>query len=394
MAPLPEKITASPARVLVGATVAQAAVSFLNFGLPAIEPELRSAYGLSLPAYGAAVTVGALGAAVSLLFAGVLVDRIGSRPTMLAGTGLAVASLVAASLSDSSAVLVVTLFVAGVGTSVTPIAGLGAVFRVYAASRRAWALSVRQMAVPLGGTTAALVLPPLADGGGVDLVLLVSAALIGTTGFAFAAMADTGAARVRGARLAVGRVLRAPGIPRLLVVAALYILVLQSVLVYIVPTARAAGLSELAASAAYVVLNAAAAAGRIVWGRIADRGGGGRRVRTLVDIGWMTAIIGVLFAGALHVGTAAVIAGAVLYGFIGFGWNALVYVSAGERLPAQLAGQAVAIASTVVFAVGAIGTPAAGALAEAAGWDVLWLTTAGIAALGALVSASVPERRR
>ena len=37
-----------------------------------------------------------------------------------------------------------------------PIAGAGALFRVYPAARRGWALGIRQTAVPLGGTTAAL----------------------------------------------------------------------------------------------------------------------------------------------------------------------------------------------------------------------------------------------
>src|ERR1700704_4843901 len=64
------------------------------------------------------------------------------------------------------------LLVSGVGTAVVPVAGAGALFRVYPAARRGWALGVRQMSVPLGGTVAALVPPGLESAGGVRLPLL------------------------------------------------------------------------------------------------------------------------------------------------------------------------------------------------------------------------------
>ena len=72
--------------VLAAAAAAQAAVSFVSFGLPAIGPELRSAYGLSLPELGAILSASLFGSGFALLAAGIAVDRFGARRTMVAGT--------------------------------------------------------------------------------------------------------------------------------------------------------------------------------------------------------------------------------------------------------------------------------------------------------------------
>ena len=85
----------------------------------------------------------------------------------------------------------------------------------------------------------------------------------------------------------------------------------------------------------------------------------------------------------------------ILFSFGALGWNALVYVSAGEKAPPELAAQAVAIAATLVFVVSAISTPPMGALADAVGWDGFWLACAALARRGALRSrATLPRAPR
>ena len=379
--------------VLVWATVAQAAVAFVNFGLPSVGPALRDVYGLSLPAYGAAVTSTLLGAGASLIAWGFLVDRFGSRLSVLIGTSIAVASVVAAAATTSPAVLIAALFCSGLGTSVIPIAGAGALFKAYGAERRAWALGIRQMAVPLGGTAAAIALPGLEHATDVHAVLYLTASLIGATGIAFAFVANAGDAP--GGRLvgfALLRILRVRRMWTLFAISVLYIVALQSSLTYLVPSTRDAGLTALGAGIAYVVLNASAAVCRIFWGKIADRGGGRRRGRTLVEVGLVTAVGALAFAGSLHGGGLATILPAVaLFGFGAFGWNHLIYVSAGESVPPELAGQAVSVAATVVFGVSGILTAPVGALADAHGWDPVWLLMGGFGLLGALVSRRLKE---
>jgi MFS family permease len=224
----------------------------------------------------------------------------------------------------------------------------------------------------------------------VRLPLFVAAAAVGVSGAAFAAVAGGEPLQREETGRAFRRIIRVPGMGRLLVVASLYIVVLQAVLTYSVPAVRAAGLSAFAASATFFALNITAMAARLVWGRVADGAEGTRRSRTLVEIGLVACGGGVVFALALHSGAAvAVVAAAVLFGFGALGWNAIVYVSAGERASPELAGRSVALAATVVFLLSAASTPPLGALADRAGWDAFWLTCAALALAGAFVSASL-----
>jgi MFS family permease len=378
--------------VLTTATAAQVTVSFVNFGLPAIGPQLRDEFGLGLAGLGMVLTAGFLGSGLSLVGAGIAVDRLGSRTSMAAGTALATAALAAAALADTAVALALALVLFGVGSSVVTIAGVGALFRAYPAERRAWALGVRQMAVPLGGLIGAVLVPALEALGGVPTVLGAAAVAVGLSGAAFAVAADS----VRGGRQARGfrTILSAPGMQRLLVVAALYILVLNGALVYAVPAARDAELSAFAAGATFFAMQASAGVARVVWGRIADRGTGGRRARTLAEAGLVAALGSLLFAVALHRGVAAALVAAVILGFGALGWNALVYVSAGERAPPELAGRSVAVAATVIFGLSAVSTPPLGALADHAGWDAFWLTTAAVALVGSAVAARLPALPR
>ena len=376
--------------VLTAAAAAQASVSVVAFGLPAIGPDLREEYGLSLTMLGAALAATILGSGAFLLVAGVVVDRYGARRSTLAGSAVGAGGLAVAGFAPGQEALVGLLFLSGCGSAVVPIAGTRALFSSYEAERRGWALGVRQMAVPLGGTFAALFLPALVALGGIRLALAGSAVLIAVAGVFFAGVAEVDRTPARRPPFALSRLWRTPGMQRLLVVAALYIVVLQAVVAYTVPAARAAGFSSLVAGAAFVLVNVAAGVARVVWGRRADGAGGRRRVRALVEAGGVATLGAVAFGFALDAGPAVLLATAAFLAFGALGWNALVYVTAGERVPLELAGQSVALAATVVFVVAALCTPVLGALAEHAGWHVFWLTAAGLAAAGAALAATLP----
>lgn len=385
------KASRSPGAVLAGASVAQATVSFVNFGLPAIGPELRDDFGLSLFELGAVLSAGLLGSGLALVAAGIAADRVGARRTMLGGTALSSAALVAAALSTTTAPLFASLVVFGVGSAVVPVAGAGALFRAYPPERRGWALGVRQTSVPLGGTIAAVTYPGLHALGGTRLTLLVTATAVAAAGAGFAFVVGEGEMVARRVASPFRTILRAPGMQRLLAVAACYIVVLQALLAYVVPAVRESGHSELTASIAYFAINVVAMAARIAWGRVADRQGGSRRVRTLVEVGVVTGTGALLFAVALHGGAVAVVAAAVLFGIGALGWNALVYVSAGERAPPELAARSVAVAATVVFLLSGVATPVLGAIVDLAGWDALWVSAAALAGAGALTAARLPR---
>ena len=149
--------------ILSAGVFAQAANSAVLLGLPAIAPAVRHAFGLTLPQVGVVLAAVNFGAVATLLAWGIVADRIGERSVIaLCQTG-AGAALLWAAYSSSFAELVAALSVTGgLGAGVNAASGR-AVMSWFSPDERGFALGIRQMAVPLGGAVAALVLPALAE---------------------------------------------------------------------------------------------------------------------------------------------------------------------------------------------------------------------------------------
>jgi MFS family permease len=369
---------------LMIAVAAQAAVSVLNYGLPAIAVELRQELDIGPAGFGAVFAALGLGTAVALLPTGMLVDRFGPRPVLAAGSLLALAGYAVAAMTTDPVVFSVFAFFAGMGTAAVPVAGMSALLREFPPERRGMALGWRQLGVPLGGTIGAVALPLLAHVGGVSLALITSASVTAATALWFAWLTPGGGGESRSLRL--DGTLTAPGMRRLLLLGALYVFALGAALTYLPSAARDAGLGKAEASLLFVLLTVSAAASRVLWGRIADRGGGTRRMRTLADTGLLAAGAALAMPLALHAGLAAASVAVLLMGFGAFGFNGVLYVAAGELVGPERAGRAVGIASTMVFGVGSLASPVAGLVVENAGYDAMWLVGAATSAAGALVA--------
>jgi MFS family permease len=379
--------------MLLGASAAQAACSFMVLGLPAIGPQLRQQFGLSLVALGALLVTMQFGTGVGLVWAGKAADRWGARAATRAGSVGAAVGLTLGAAAPSVVVLCAGLFLAGAASAVIPVAGASAIFRTYPMRRHAWALGVRQVGVPVGGMVAAICVPALDVAGGARLVLVAGAVVIVIAGVAFAAVSDETRIQHDSSVRFVRGIWSGPGLGRLLVVALAYLFVLQTVLSYSVPAMRGAGFSTLDAGIGYFAVNVAAIASRLAWGWVADRDDGNRRERTLVELGLLAGVGAVLFGLALHGSLVVVLPMLMFYAFAAVGWNALVYALAGEWTTPELSGRAFAVAATVVFAGSAVVAPAIGGLAGWLGWDSLWPITAGFALVGAAAARLLPKRR-
>ncbi|HEV8450297.1 MAG TPA: MFS transporter [Gaiellales bacterium] len=370
-----------PRTTLIIAVIAQAAVSVVQFGLPAIGVEIQNKFGLGPAGFGAVFAAVGLGSAVALIPAGMLVDRFGARPVLLIGAAINFCAYLAASAAPNAALFAAAIFLAGIGSSAVPVAGMSSLLREFPPHRRGIALGWRQLAVPLGGAIGAAALPLLAHIGGVRLALIVTAVATASTASVFAWLSAAGGGTAR--RMRLDGALTARGMRSLLVVGLLYVYALAAALTYIVAAARDDGLGKTEAGALFVVLNLSAGASRLVWGRIADRGGGNRRVRTLIDCGMLAAVAGLAMAPVLHVGVVLAVPVTIALGFGCFGWNGVLYVTAGELVGPDRAARAVGVASTMVFGAGALAAPVSGLVAEHAGYDVMWLTAAASSAAGA-----------
>jgi len=111
--------------ILAVGVLAQASLSTLQNGLPAISPMLRSSFGLSLPEVGLVLASANWGILSTLLLWGALADRHGERLVFAVGLAGFALSIVAASRADGVAALVVWLALAGVlGSARRPRGGV------------------------------------------------------------------------------------------------------------------------------------------------------------------------------------------------------------------------------------------------------------------------------
>jgi MFS family permease len=377
------------------ALACQASISIVQWGLGVIAPDLQERYDLSAASVGALVNATAFGNAVALMVAGVIVDRSGPRRPMLYAGFACGLLLIAGALLSNPVGLGVALFASGVAGAVVAVGATVTVFHGFPPERRGFALGMRQMSVALGGLMAAALLPLAVHLGGVRLALLLSGVLTAVTTVVFALDTPRGplvppeAARRVVAPFAV---LREPGMGTLLLIAVCYILALDAVLTFAVPALRDGGASRGEGSVLFAFVSISAMAARIAWGRLADAGGGRRRVATLRDVGILACAAAVLTWLVWPEGTAVRIVALVLLSFGALGFNGVLYLIAGEIAGAARAGQAVALMSTALFGGGALGAVPLGALADAAGYRSLWLAAAVASALGVLATFRLEHR--
>ena len=369
------------------ALACQAAVSIVQWGLAVIAPDLQARYDLTAASLGALVNATALGNAVALMAAGVIVDRSGPRGPLLWAGSLCGLLLIAGALLTNPWALGVALFASGIAGAVVAVAATVSVFHGFPPERRGFALGMRQMSVALGGLVAAGLLPLAVHLSGVRLALVLSGALTAVTAVVFALDLPRGPLVPPGLQrrvVAPLAVLREPGMRTLLFVALCYVTALVAVLTFAVPALRDGGATRGEGSVLFALVSLSAMAARIAWGRLADGGGGRRRVATLRDVGILALIAAVATWAVWPEGTTVRIVALVVLSFGALGFNGVIYLIAGELAGAARAGQAVALLSTALFGGGALGAVPLGALADAEGYRSLWIAAAVATGLGVL----------
>jgi MFS family permease len=372
----------------------QTSISIVQWGLGALGPDLARTYGLSAAGLGALISATSFGNAAALVGAGVAVDRFGPRWPLVIG-GVATGALLAiGGYAPGVAALAFCLLLSGIAGSLISVAGTISVFHGFPAEQRGSALGVRQMSVAAGGLVASFLLPGLAALGGIGLALAGCGVLTAVTSVAFGLASPSGALHddgLEGGHIDVRAVLRAPGMLRLLAIGFLLVCSLTTILTFIVPAARASGFSTAAAASLFTVVSLSAMAARVVFGRLADRHGGERRRTTLRDVSLLAAAGGLVFWLASGQGLAVQLVAIAFFSFGALGFNGVLYAIAGELVGPHRAGQAVGLASTVLFGGGALSAIPLGFLADAVGYRALWPAAALLAVSGALLAPGLPR---
>jgi sugar phosphate permease len=312
--------------ILAAGVFAQAAFSAILLGLPAIAPAIEDGYELTLTQLGVVLAALNFGSLATLLAWGLVADRIGERAVITLGQGGTAAALVWAAHTSSYGALVAALSVAGaLGAGVNAASGR-AVMAWFAADERGLALGIRQMAVPLGGATAAVGLPLLND------QISLRAAFYGLAVFC-AAAAAVAAVLMRAEpdddHSVLARPLRDPRV-WLICIASVFYVTTQIALLgfFVLFLHERAGVSTAVAAGGLALAQVLGGIARIVVGRWSDR----LRMR-IVPLRWIA------LALAASVAVVPVLAEAppvllvpalVLAGALSMAWNGLSLTAAAE----------------------------------------------------------------
>ncbi|MGC1777678.1 MAG: MFS transporter [Xanthobacteraceae bacterium] len=148
--------------VLAAATFAQATSAFAMLGVAALAGFLQRDFRLSGAETGLLITATYGAALFSLVFIGDLLDRKSERLIIGIGGAIAFVAMMIAAFCTNFTVLLLCLFVAGLGFSVTQPGGSKSVSAWFRGDRLGLAMGIRQAGLPFGGALAAAILPAMA----------------------------------------------------------------------------------------------------------------------------------------------------------------------------------------------------------------------------------------
>lgn len=160
--------------VALGATTC--ANVFIN-GAAFLIPTLHTERGLDLAAAGLLSSMPGFGLVVTLIAWGYVVDRVGERIVLTAGSVLIAAAAFAAASADSLFAVGAFLFLGGMAAASSNSASGRLVVGWFPPEQRGLVMGIRQTATPLGVALGALVIPRVAESHGVSTALLFPAVL-------------------------------------------------------------------------------------------------------------------------------------------------------------------------------------------------------------------------
>lgn len=355
-------------------------------------PAITRDLGLSAAEFGFLLTAYYAAQAACSLPAGGLVDRLGVGKALVVCHALMLLGPLVLSRATSLPVALLALALTGVGYSISNPATARGVFEWFPPARRATAMGIKQVGVPLGGIVAA--------GNGAlaalfawQTLLLGVVALIAVSGLmCLSLMRLPGvSAKGRGNPLAnVGDVLKDWNHNRFVVVNGLYNFGQINFYAFLVLFMReAAAASQPVASLAVGVAQAASAVARIGWGVVSDKLFGGRRKALVVAMNGAAAAAfaamvlvapgpGVWLGLLLALAPGATVASAA----------PLLQTLSVEATEARLAGSAVGVNMLGTHIGGMVGPPVFGlAVDHLGGYGAGWMLSAAAMLIGTLILA-------
>lgn len=390
--------TPSPWSVLAVTTVVQVLISGGALTPPVFAPEAAADMGVPTRLIGFYTSVVYLGAMLTSVPTGGLVTRFGAMRTSQVCLGLVALGLVSLALAEPVLALIGALVIGCGYGPVTP-ASTHMLARTTPARHRGVVFSLKQTGVPLGGMVAGVAVPPLVlalGWRGAALVMAGGALVVLVVVQPWRRALDADRRPDQPLRLSalvgpLAAVWRRPALRRLALAsftfAAMQLSLSTFLVVYLVEDVDR---DLVTAGLIFSLAQAGGVVGRVVWGGVADRWLGGRRMLAVVAF----AMAGCAIAAALFDGRwpLPAIAGVVaLFGATAIGWNGVWIAEVSHHAPDGEAGTATGGALFFTYGGVVLGPALFGLLAGLpGGYPMAFAATAGLALVGGWLVLGLP----
>jgi len=402
--PLAEESASRYRWVILGlAVLSQASAAMAGQVIGPLAPLFQSELGMSKTEVGLFASATFAGAWSVMLVAGSVTDRFDIRRMLAVGQAVTGSLLLGMAAVGSAVEAAVVMFAAGMGRGTVFPGCSKAIMEWFPSSTRATAMGVKQTGAPLAGILAAATMPGLGLAFGWRTAIAIAGLFViaggAVTALLYRNPGQPAGARPAGANMRSGlkEILRSRSLWTLGCIALLYIMVQQSLLVYLAlylndvvlaPSIPDEPTRILAAGGYLALCQFGGVFGRVFWGMVADRAFRRRRIAVLAIVGAMAAGLSVaigLLASCQSQWLLVVVL--IAAGVSVVGWNGVYHTVLTETAGQKYAGTAVGFGLTLVEAGTTMGPPIFGLILDLSGsYQVGWYFLAFLSAVGSLIA--------
>lgn len=318
------------------------------YGLSALAPFIIEDWGINRQQLGLLLSAFSTGTFLLAYPAGIFTDRIGVRTILLTGQICIGTFIVLAAWLTGYLLVLAALFIAGMGYGLVNPAGSKAVYSWFPPHRRAVALGVKQISLPLCGVVSGLALPPLAQSLGWQKAwMIIGLAVLGGVVITFFLYSDPpvsdSRATVDQARPSSAlRLLRNGNILRLVFSCFLFTGIQISWYIYLaIYLKEHLGMTAVAAGTYIALMQGSAIVGRPLLGVLSDTFFRGKRRGVLLIVVFAGFVLGLCFAFLPNDVPAWIVTVIVaLFGLTGVGWHGVHLTWMTEMASSDTAGAA------------------------------------------------------
>jgi sugar phosphate permease len=395
-----ERRGSSPLRyrwaILGVAWISYMAVYMVRTSVPPLSPFIVEELSLSKTEVGLLISAGALGYSVFQLPAGWLIDRVGVKKMLAAGTFAAGVIIINMLLASSLPVAFTVLFLGGFGYGCFPAVATKALLQWFPPNERGTAVGIQQTSINAAGIITAMTLPLVASGlswryGFVAVGLLSIAASVISLRFykeppGFNLGTGSEVTHIRIGWTTIREVILNRNIQLVSISCIGYMAVDYSLVTYlIIYLKEAVGVAVTLAGFYLALTNIGGLLGKLFFGLMSDRVFKGSRKKPLLLAGCIMFVVSIIVQ-AISPGTPswAIAIIFAVFGFSAIGWGGQNLILVSESVKKDFAGLAMGYSLMILLIGNIIGPPIFGYIVDITGsYSPAWwfLTACSVAAI-------------